>query len=247
MRTSVNKEAITYENELLINAAEAPRYIYIMISQTPTKFGATIRKIGHVYYNHSAISLDANLEQLYAFARPQHNALLLARLVHESIPRYTLDITDNVPVIIYKVPVTSHQYNWISRTINNVLNDSDYIYNYTSVCTYPIFKGISTEKAFSCIEFIMYLLNGIGYNFIQPLCAYKPDDLQRILSEYEFFKGNLLEYHNETATDSAYFEPFNYDLFIESMGVVLKVIMRTNSMQRLQRLTHQLFSWLAYR
>lgn len=241
----MNKDAITRENELLINAAGAPRYIYVMISQTPTKFGATIRKIGHVEYNHTAVSLDANLNQLYAFARPQHNALLLARLVHESIPRYTLDIADNVPVVIYKVPVTSYQYNWIRRTIKNVLNDSDYIYNYTSVFTYPIFKGISTEKAFSCIEFVMYLLNGIGYNFIQPLCAYKPDDLQRVLSEYEFFKGNLLDYCEETTIDADYFEPFNYALFKESMGVILKVVLRTNSLQRVQRLTHHVFAWFA--
>ena len=63
--------------------------IYLMISQTGTKFAKSIRKIGKQQYNHSSISLDEDLRRTYGFARPQHNAVLMGRLVRESLERYT--------------------------------------------------------------------------------------------------------------------------------------------------------------
>lgn len=56
---------------------EKQRYIYILISQTATKFGYVLRTIGRIRYNHAAIALDPQLKEWYSFARKQHRTVLI--------------------------------------------------------------------------------------------------------------------------------------------------------------------------
>ena len=109
------------------------KYIYIVISQTHTGFAGTIRRFGKIKYNHAAVALDEQMTQLYAFARPKHHALLLGRLVHETLFRYTLGKHSFVDVMIFRIPVTEDQYAWVKDTIYRIKNDKAYIYNLFSV------------------------------------------------------------------------------------------------------------------
>ena len=59
-------------------------FIYVVVSHTATRFGKILRIFGKIEYNHSAIALDENFNELYAFARPQYRAMILARLVKEN-------------------------------------------------------------------------------------------------------------------------------------------------------------------
>lgn len=189
------------------------RYIYVMISQTYTKVGRIIRTLGRVKYNHAAISLDADLERMYAFARKQHNALLPGRLVSENVYRYTLGRADDVQVVIFRIRVPLAQYRWIERTIQNIQSDDTYIYNFLSVLTYPIFRGFETYKAFSCMEFVMYILSGAGFKLSRPLHSYTPDELLEYLDEFIYYDGNLLDYKDDGEMDEDYFAPFTRDTF----------------------------------
>ena len=128
-----------------------------MISQTNTRFARLVRKFGKTHYNHAAVALDEELEQLYAFARPKHKAVLLARLVKENVHRYTLGKEQTVNVVIFKIDVTMRQYLWVKNTIEQIYADKEYIYNLLSVLSYPVSRGFSTYKAFSCIEFAMFI------------------------------------------------------------------------------------------
>ncbi|MGN0585389.1 MAG: hypothetical protein ACI4JD_08040, partial [Ruminococcus sp.] len=97
-------------------------------------------------------------------------------MIKESMIRYTLNKTDTVDVVIFRIPVTEKQYTMVQNIICDVKNDKEYIYNLISVLTYPITNGLSIYKAFSCIEFVMYVLQKIGFEISNPICSYKPDD-----------------------------------------------------------------------
>ncbi|MGN0383185.1 MAG: hypothetical protein ACI4DS_02865 [Eubacterium sp.] len=186
--------------------ANTMKKVYIVISKTHTKFGWIIRKVGKVRYNHAAIALDKELEHLYSFARPKHHALLLGRLVEENIYRYTLGKYPQVEAVIFQIEVSDEKFEWMKNTINNMLDSKDYLYNLFSVLSSPITGGFSTYKAFSCIEFVMYILKGIGYRTKKPLYCYRPDDLLEIYSDSVCYKGNLLEYNSYEISDSGYYE-----------------------------------------
>ena len=125
--------------------------IYIVISKTCTNFGKTIRTVGRVRYNHASIALDEGLRELYSFGRQKHAALLTGKLVRENISRFTLDKVSNVDITVFKVPVTDEQYDDLTEFIRTVYEDREYLYNLFSVLTYPLTKGLSVYKAFTCI------------------------------------------------------------------------------------------------
>lgn len=203
------------------------QYLYVMISRTHTKFGSVIRKFGRVTYNHSAISFDKGLTEMYGFARKRHKAVLTATLVHESIPRYTMNKPSPLDVVIFRIPVNEEQYVRVRITVNTILNDSSYVYNLFSVLSYPVTGGFNTYKAFSCIEFTMYILRMIGFRPDKPLYSYKPDDLLAFLGDYIYYQGDLRDYiEREINADTDYFLPISGQDVKESVINILRLVKR---------------------
>lgn len=220
------------------------KYLYVMVSRTPTKTGYIIRKIGHVKYNHTSVALDEALSEMYGFSRRQHNTLLIAGLMHETLERFTLRKYSNIDVIVFRIPVSDRQYDDIKRRIYEIERDSEYLYNYISVLTYPFMHGLETYKAFTCAEFVMFLLKSIGFVPDKRLCSYTPDDMLSVLSGFIYFKGNLLDYsmlHSRYVMENGksgieyvqadvryeYFAPIKICLIKESFVCACRIVART--------------------
>ncbi len=203
------------------------KYIYVVLSQTQTKFAKIIRLFGKVQYNHAAISLDGELNSIYAYARPQHNAVLLARLVKESLERYTLRGKAAVPVVVIRVPVTEEQYKWVEDTLGLMYNNPEYMYNLFSVLTYPITKGFAVENTFTCIEFVSYILQKLGYLTEKECYQYKPDDLLSPLEALIFYRGDIRGCMKNNPGDGSYFAPFTIALFVKSIKEFSRLLVRT--------------------
>lgn len=206
--------------------------LYIVISSTYTYFGRTIRTFGRIRYNHASIALDEGLNEIYSFGRQKHTALLTGKLVRENITRFTLNKTSHVDVTVFKIPVSEEKYNEIVDTIHTVYNDREYLYNLFSVLTYPLTKGLSVYKAFTCIEFIMYLLTKTGMDFDKPLYVYKPDDLLEMFKDNILYQGNLLEYVDHEKVKTDYFDPMSVPDYKESAICLSKLLVRTVTLRK---------------
>ena len=208
--------------------------IYIIISKTPTKFAYLIRKFGKVQYNHAAISMDPELKEIYSFARPQYKGVLLAKLVHESYEGYTLGKT-KAEGVIFEVSVTEEEYHWVAQTIVKMQNDSEVLYNLFSVLLYPLTKGMETYKAYTCIEFVMLILEHIGYSLERPRCKYKPDDLLNILDKKEIYKGDIGKYLKQSSRDENYFAPLTKKQILHSGSTLWELSKRLIFRRRYRR------------
>lgn len=201
--------------------------IYLMVSQTGTKFAKSIRKIGKQQYNHSSISLDADLRRTYGFARPQHNAVLMGRLVRESLERYTLGKDEPVEIAVFKIPVTEEEYQWVKKEIALRLNNPEYMYNLLSVLTYPFVKGYSVENMFTCIEFVAYIMKHLGYLQDRPACKYTPDDLLIYFKDNLVYKGDIREIMTYNPKKKNYFAPMSMKVFVGNTTSLWRLISRT--------------------
>jgi hypothetical protein len=224
----------------------ALQYLYFVISQTPTRFGGIVRKLGKVKYNHASVSLDPKLTKMFAFGRLQHNTLLLAWLMPEHLHRFTLRKYKNVDCTIFRIPVSEEQYDKVCNTITTIGNDPQYMYNYLSVLLFPIFRGFEVYKSYSCIEFVMHILNDdLQLPTEKRLCSYTPDDLLKMLSSYVYYSGNLIEYiknshpsgesdmkHISAEAEKKYFGPMTWNLFWKSFAAVFIIIGRNLSFKR---------------
>ncbi len=203
------------------------KHIYIVISATLTKFGFVIRKLGGIRYNHAAIAFDPEFNEWYSFARRRHKAVLTGGLMEEHIRRYTLDTDKPVDCIIFRIPVRDEKYDELRDTIRYIADDGEYIYNLLSVLTYPVTKGITTKKAFTCTEFVAYMLYITGFKLKRPICTYKPDEIAHILRTFIYYRGDLAEYvkhgHNKQ-TD--YFDDLSEKDVTESLHNVKGILKR---------------------
>lgn len=202
------------------------QHIYIVLSRTETGFAKTLRTIGHLEYNHSAIALDKDLRELYSFARSEQYGWLTARLVHETTDRYLVNAKDDIPIKVYRIPVTPEQYEWVKNTIYEIRDDPKFMYNLLSVLTYPVLGGFSTYKAFSCSEFVAYVLKHIGFTLRKPQHRYRPDDLQPLLKHYLCYEGNLLDFSSVRTTSETYFRPFRRELMNASLIAAAVLVRR---------------------
>ena len=202
------------------------QYIYVVLSRTQTGVARVLRTFGGLEYNHVAISLDRDFTELYSFARSEQYGYLTGRLVHETTDRYLVNGEKGVPILVYRLPVTREELDWIRGTIREIMEDSQFIYNFFSVLTYPVLGGFSTYKAFSCIEFVAYILRYLGYDIERPLFEYRPDDLQYLLEEYLCYDGSLQNYTPVRTASEDYFRPLTMTLVISSIAAMWLLLSR---------------------
>lgn len=173
-------------------------YIYVMLSQTPTGFGRLIRKVMGYTYNHTSIAFDEEFRELYGMGRKVHNVPVNAGLVREYPERFTLNQCDNVPVLIYRIPVTKEQYDRGYARLHEIMEDEEgYLYNLYSALTYPLFRGFGTYKAYTCSEFVAHMLKlmEVPVNMVKDTSYYTPNHMPELLEGFEvYYKGNLLDY-----------------------------------------------------
>lgn len=201
--------------------------IYIVLTTTRTKFAGCIRFFGGTKYNHASVSLDPELTKMYSFARPQQYSFFKGRLVRETLDRFTLGGRYRVPCVVFRIPVTDKQYIRVSGAMRRIYKDPEYMYNLLSVLSYPVTRGFSTYKAFSCIEFTAYILKYLGIPLSDKLWEYKPDDLLDILADFAVFKGDLAEYMTVKTKSRDYFCPVSPYMFFSNLKAAVKIILRT--------------------
>lgn len=203
-----------------------PHYLYFMISSTPTRMGYLIRKIGHNQYNHTSIALDASFKQLYGFARKQH-CILVGGLALETMDRYTLRKVDEIDAVIFRVPVSKQQYQYVKEKVLSIYHDEEYMYNLYSVLSYPMLGGFKTYKAYSCIEFVLHILDELGFVIPMPHQCGRPDDLLYILKDYVYFQGNLLDYCSLREPDPYYYAPMDLEMLKKNIDGFKELTRRT--------------------
>ncbi|MBE5958946.1 MAG: hypothetical protein E7254_08830 [Lachnospiraceae bacterium] len=202
-------------------------YFNIIVSRTQTKFASCIRHFGNMTYNHTSVYLDDDVNNIYAFARPEHFSIFKGTLVKESLDRFTLRRNQPVPVKVLRFEITEEQYSEIQAIIYNIYNDPEYIYNLFSVISYPITKGFDTYKAYSCIEFSMTLLKKLGYQFEKPIPRYKPDDLIEMFKDNIYKSCDIRDLIHEDAGSADYFSPISLSLLASNAVGLFTIIKRT--------------------
>ena len=172
------------------------KYVYVVISRTPTSMGKMIRRFIKGKYNHASISLDEKLSQMYSFCRLAVSNPLVGGIIRESVFTLTIGLVDEVPVNVYRIPVTLEQYELISKFIYDIYNDDEvYYYNFIQALGLISKKKHVVYKTYICSEFVMEALKQGGIKLTSSE-SYKitPTDISQIMKEYIYYSGNLKDY-----------------------------------------------------
>jgi hypothetical protein len=172
------------------------KYIYVVISRTPTFTGKMVRKVLKAKYNHASISLDENLSQMYSFCRFSISNPLVGGIVKESAFTLTVGLHDDVPIKVYRIPIAFEKYKLISGFIEDTYNDAEvYYYNLLQAIGIISNKKHAIYKTYICSEFVIEALmeGGINLTSIEPY-QITPTDICEIMGNFIFYSGNLNDY-----------------------------------------------------
>ncbi|MBZ9686349.1 hypothetical protein G9F72_008405 [Clostridium estertheticum] len=172
------------------------KYIYVVISKTPTFTGKMVRKFLNAKYNHASISLDENLSQMYSFCRFSISNPLVGGIVRESAFTLTLELDEDVPIKVYRIPLTIEKYKLISKFIDDTYNDVEvYYYNFLQAIGIMSNKKHTVYKTYICSEFVIEALmrGGINLTSLKPY-QITPTDICGIMRQFIYYSGNLYDY-----------------------------------------------------
>ena len=172
------------------------KYVYVIVSRTPTSTGKIIRRVLKEKYNHASISLNENLSEMYSFSRLSVSNPLVGGIVRESSFTLTIGLFEDVPIMVYRIPVTVINYELISKFIYDIYNDSEvYYYNFLQAIGLIYNKKHAVYKTYICTEFVMDALSK-GEVVFTSIESYKvtPTDICELMDQFIFYSGNLKDY-----------------------------------------------------
>ena len=187
-------------------------HIYVVISATPYLLGKTIRGLTREIYNHTSISLDEELTQMYSFARRHFRTPLYGGFVKESSARYHIN-GKSAQIRLCKIPVTQEQYQAIAQKLAHMYQHKErYIYNHISAVGALIHKTIPAKNAYTCVEFCAEILAQAGMD-IDPKKYYSIEDMVKLLEDFVIYTGPM---PNNNEEDHAFYtkRPFFSRLWV---------------------------------
>ncbi|MCQ2465185.1 MAG: hypothetical protein MJ095_06355 [Oscillospiraceae bacterium] len=171
--------------------------IYIIVSQTGTIVAKIIKFFTRKPYNHSSVSTDITLSDMYSFCRNQIFFPLPAGFNQEIVGEGTLGLFREIPCEIYRLPVTSEQKEKYLCLLEHFKRcREDYSYNILGFWSIPFRIHIERRNKFVCSQFVAYIIRESGMKLHKPVCMYSPEDLRHLPGISLIYKGDLNRYYN---------------------------------------------------
>lgn len=166
--------------------------IYIVLIKAMTGLGRFSRKLFGYEYTHIAVSLTDELCDFVTFSRRRHYTPFDAGFMHEKREHYAFGKYDSAQVKVFKIPVTEDIYNRIVNFVNEVENDSDYVFNFYSMLTMPVIHGFKIYKSYNCMSFVGRILELTGeISMDRKYYRYSIKEFDRLLEGFENSTFNL--------------------------------------------------------
>lgn len=135
------------------------KYIYIAFLASNYRTGKVIRTVTRQRYSHVTISEKEDVSEMYSFARRYKNTPFVAGFVCENLSRYTLGSV-STPVKVCRLALDEKEYEVFKRKLEAFKAEPEkYRYNYFGAAAYIFHRQWKKRTMFTCIEFVLYLLN----------------------------------------------------------------------------------------
>ena len=159
--------------------------IYIVLTDTGTRFTRMIKFVTRAPYNHASIALDPELNEVYSFGRKSLRRFWKAGFVREHPDAGIYAVQKSTTCVVYELKVSEEQYARIVEEIGKFEKQADrYKYNLLGFVNFALRRPLPRRSAYFCSEFVAHVLDRAGLNL-----AGKPPGLT---APHDFMKSPLL-------------------------------------------------------
>lgn len=166
--------------------------LFVILTQTGTVPARIIKLVTKAPYNHTSITSEEELFDLYSFCRKYKLSPLPAGFVNET-ELGMFDVFSNVPCEVYSFDLTEEQFGKYKTAISRFKRDSQ-LYSYNVLGLFALAFGIPIHRKnhFICSQFVAYILTECGAaKFTKDLCLVKPDDFRYLRNAKLIYKGDM--------------------------------------------------------
>jgi len=170
--------------------------IYIVTSQTGTKFSRFLHLFNRAPYNHASIAMDRSLEELYSFGRQCLWLPIASGFVREKPGRGIYRRYQDTQCAVYRVAVTGEQYLRLEEAIRR-FEEEEWTYRYNFLGLLAIMAGIPFRRRhhFVCSQFVAYVLWESGiWEPEKDISLIRPQDLSALPGAQLVYQGRLNDY-----------------------------------------------------
>ena len=166
--------------------------IYVILTQTGTVPARIIKFITKAPYNHTSITCDEGLYEIYSFCRKFKRTPIPAGFVNEPDVG-VFEMFNSVPCEVYGFDVTENQYEKYLELITHFKNSSKtYGYNVLGLLALAFGIQIHRKNHFICSQWVAKILTECGIaKFDKDLLLVRPDDFRYLENAKLVYQGDL--------------------------------------------------------
>ncbi len=171
------------------------RDIYIVTSQTGTRFSRFLHLFNRTPYNHASIALDGELRELYSFGRQCLWMPIASGFVRETPGRGIYRRYKDTQCAVYRVRVSEEQYRLLGDSIHR-FEEEEWAYRYNFLGLFTMMAGIPFPRRhhFVCSQFVAYVLWESGiWSLEKDISLARPQDFVQIAGAQLVYQGRLNE------------------------------------------------------
>ena len=175
------------------NQTAQTRDVYIVLSQTGTMLSRILKWVTHAEYNHSSISLQDDLGEMFSFGRLHAYNPFHSGFVRESAKWGTFKRFSKAKAMVMKVSVSEENYHAMEQRLSEMYeNRKQYHYNYGGLLAAAFHKCLRKENCYYCSEFVRDFIVEFGLakqNAFNDIV--KPIDFLNEFSDKVVYSGEL--------------------------------------------------------
>lgn len=181
---------------MVCNTSPSRRTIYVLLTDTGTRFTSMIKWFTGAPYNHASLALDEGLNEMYSFGRKCATNPWSAGFVREDIYEGTYSYFPNTRCKLLKLEVTSEQHDALHAALREYHEQREaYTYNLLGLLGVLLSVHIPRKRAHFCSEFVAEALRRSGLSlWDRPSALVTPDDFRVHPAFDEVYEGELYDY-----------------------------------------------------
>lgn len=170
--------------------------IYILLTDTGTLFTRTIKQYTKAPYNHSSLSFDSELNEMYSFGRRHPRNPINGGFIREDVINGTYRIFPKTTCALYELEVDERTLQKMKRIIGIFQKKGrKYSYNLLGVVGVAMKEPFEPEGSYFCSQFVAEVLvrSGIRLWDKSPSLV-TPEDFRNTKQFKLIYEGKLFEY-----------------------------------------------------
>ena len=170
--------------------------VYIVLSQTGTRFSRLLHLVNRAPYNHVSIALDGSLSELFSFGRQCLWLPIASGFVRERPGQGIFRRYEDTGCAVYRMTVPEEGYRRLREAIG-AFEEEEWRYRYNFLGLFAILAGIPLHRPrhYVCSQFVACVLRRSGlWGLSKDTSLARPQDFPRLPGLELVYQGPINGY-----------------------------------------------------